>query len=62
MKINFTSTPKVFTNDNGQSINYVERCIVIDDIAYRISKTANQVFDFQFKDLINGDPIEVEVE
>lgn len=60
MKIKFTSTEKTFVNDNGQSINYTERCIVFDNISYRIPKTAAQVFDLQFKDYINGDEIEVE--
>ena len=60
MKIKFTYTEKTFVNDNGQSINYTERCIVFDNISYRIPKTAAQVFDLQFKDYINGDEIEVE--
>lgn len=61
MKLQFTSTPKVFTNENGQSVDYIERCIIIDGISYRINKLSGQVFDFQFKDYINGDPVEVEV-
>lgn len=61
MKIEFTSTAKVFTNEQGQSINYTQRCIIIDGISYRIPKESAQVFDLQFKDYINGDPIEVEL-
>lgn len=60
-KIQFTSTAKVFTNENGQSINYTERCIVVDDIAYKIPKTSAQVFDLQFKEYINQDSIEVDL-
>lgn len=61
MKLQFTSTLKVFTNENGQSIEYTERCIIIDGISYKIPKTSAQVFDLQFKDFINGNPIEVDL-
>ncbi len=62
MKLAFTSQQKTFTNDRGQSIDYTERCIVFDNISYKVSKTAAQVFDLQFKDLINSDPIELDLE
>lgn len=61
MKFQFTSTPKVFTNENGQSIEYTQRCIVIDNIEYKIPKTSGQVFDLQFKDLVNQEAIEVDL-
>lgn len=61
MKLSFTSSQKTFTNDNGQSIQYTERCINVDGISYRIPKTSAQVFDLQFKDYINGDDIEIDL-
>lgn len=55
MNVQFTSKQKLFTNEHGQSIEYTERCIVFDGISYKVPKTAAQVFDLQFKELINSD-------
>lgn len=57
----FTSEEKTFTNDKGQSIDYIDRRIVIDGTPYKVTKLDGRVFDLQFKELINGDPIEVEL-
>lgn len=58
--IEFTSEQKVFTNDKGQSIDYTDRRIVIDGTRYKVSKIDGQVFDYQFKDLINNGPVDIE--
>lgn len=58
MKIQFTSQPKKFTNQNGQLIDYVERCIIIDGISYKVSKSEAKVFDLQFRDYVNQGDLE----
>lgn len=53
MKIEFTAEEKTFTNDQGQSIDYTDRRIVIDGTPYKVTKADGRVFDYQFRDVIN---------
>lgn len=57
--IEFTSEKRTFSNENGQTIDYIARNIIIDGIAFKVSKTDAKVFDLQFKDYINDGPIEL---
>lgn len=52
MDVKFTKEQKRFTNENGQSVDYTQRNIVIDGTPFRVSKADSKVFDFQFKDEI----------
>lgn len=52
MDIKFLKENKRFTNDSGQSVDYVARSIVIDGTPFRISKADAKIFDFQFKEEI----------
>lgn len=60
MIISFTSEEKTFTNENGQSIDYTDRRIVIDGTPFKVAKNDAKIFDFQFKDLINQGDTDVE--
>lgn len=53
MEIEFKSENKQFINDKGQAIDYTARSIIIDGIAYKVSKSDGKVFDMQFRDYIN---------
>lgn len=57
--IQFTSEERTFTNDQGQAINYTARNIIIDGTPYKVSKADGRVFDYQFKEYINGGEYEV---
>lgn len=59
MILAFTSEEKTFTNDEGRSIDYTDRRIVIDGTPYKVTKADSRVFDFQFKEYINEGEIEV---
>lgn len=58
MKLEFTSEEKTFTNDQGQSINYTDRRIIIDGTPYKITKVDSRVFDYQFREYINEGPVD----
>lgn len=58
MKLEFTSEEKTFTNEQGQSINYNDRRIIIDGTPYKVTKVDARVFDYQFKEYINEGPLE----
>ena len=53
MKINFKKTERQFTNDVGEVVKYIAREIIIDDMVYPVVKNKKDIFDFQFKELIN---------
>lgn len=55
MKLRFEKNRKQFVSDDGKTIDYDERVIVIDDVPYPVTKAKKDIFDFQFKDLINKD-------
>lgn len=52
MDIKFLKEQKRFTNENGQSVDYTARTIVIDGTPFRVSKGDAKIFDYQFKDEI----------
>ena len=55
MKIQFKKSKKQFTTEDGKVIDYEAREIVIDDVPYPVIKTKKDIFDYQFKELINKD-------
>lgn len=46
----FTKTPKSFSDKDGRTVQYIERCIVINNIAFKVNSRQADVFDLLFAD------------